>query len=66
MSYAEQVFIELLGESDTDNLYCVDCGWKLLDSCLRNFLQNDIDMLSDIYVSVNHGIFLCPNCASIH
>ena len=37
LSYAETVFTELLGDSDSDNLYCFDCGSRLLKHCLRNF-----------------------------
>ena len=28
--------------------------------------NDDKACFSDIYVSINHGIFLCYNCASIH
>ena len=28
--------------------------------------DDDTSCFSEIYVSINHGIFLCYNCASIH
>ena len=48
------MFTKLLSDESTENQYCVDCGAKL---------QSQYDQ---IYVSMNHGIFLCHNCASIH
>lgn len=66
----EQVFFELLSDtSDTDNNYCVDCGWKLLpDQPLEGSEQllERIHELRKIHVSLNHGILLCGNCAQIH
>ena len=51
----EKVFTKLLSDETTENQYCCDCGSKLQSG------QYD-----QIYVSINHGIFLCHNCASIH
>ena len=57
MSLQEKVFTKLLSDETTENQYCVDCGTKL---------HAGASFFDQIYVSINHGIFLCHNCASIH
>lgn len=61
----EKVFDNLLSDETCDNQYCCDCGAKLLSSSLSHSAAN-MNCYDHIYVSVNHGIFLCSNCAYIH
>mmetsp|Transcript_15283 Transcript_15283/g.25850 ORF Transcript_15283/g.25850 Transcript_15283/m.25850 type:complete len:154 (+) Transcript_15283:357-818(+) len=82
MSLQQKIFTNLLQDSLLDNQYCVDCGWKLVAGALippsqiNNYqlnqsqrVQRDLainQQFKSIFVSVNHGTFLCHNCAAIH
>lgn len=53
-----------MNDDTTENQYCCDCGSKLQASSLSH--SSNESCFEQIFVSINHGIFLCHNCASIH
>jgi len=63
MNLQEKVFTKLLNDETSENQYCVDCGTKLHGAIGQSL---GTQMFDNIYVSINHGIFLCHNCAHIH
>lgn len=58
------MFTQLLNDVYSENKYCVDCGWKMGGS--KGNSTSMTELFDQIYVSVNHGIFMCYNCARIH
>ena len=55
------MFTQLLTDRQASNQYCADCGYKMVHS--RAPSSQDF---ARIFVSVNHGIFICENCALLH
>jgi hypothetical protein len=66
MSLQEKVFIRLLSDDSSENKYCCDCGQRLQRRTDRDLVGPNPTEFEEIYVSINHGIFLCGNCAYIH
>mmetsp|Transcript_1814 Transcript_1814/g.2425 ORF Transcript_1814/g.2425 Transcript_1814/m.2425 type:complete len:95 (-) Transcript_1814:748-1032(-) len=58
----ESVFQKLLCNESNENMFCVDCGHKIFDP----LAAPSPSAFNNIFVSLNHGIFLCMNCACVH
>ena len=55
LSYQENIFTQLLSDPSGENIYCIDCGWKMgkqKSADLRNaetedFIDEDIEESND-------------------
>ena len=58
--------MNILTDESSTNRFCIDCFSTLFDAKELKSAEARDKMFSRIFVSINHGVFLCHNCAQIH